>query len=148
MSCDDPPAICPQLGAEAESSGSTRAWSSAAFIAAQASSSTVASQRLAAKESLRSFLKSFAEDEWLSLCNEALQWIRGQLYPSNGSSGLVAASCALIEENARRCSAGAQPPYDAPVPPEQVIDVCPAQPASANPLFSLCVARAVYPYPS
>jgi hypothetical protein len=132
MSCVDPPATCPQLGAEAELSGVASAWSAAALIAAQTSSSTVTSQRLAAKESLRSFLKTIADNEWLSLCDEALQWIRGQLSSSSGKNGLVAASCALIEENASRCSDETQPP----------------QPAATNPLLSLCIARAVCSPPS
>jgi hypothetical protein len=132
MACVDAPATCPQLGAEAESSGITSAWSAAALIAAQASSSTVTSQRLAAKESLRSFLKTVAENEWLSLCDEALHWIRGQPSSSSGKNGLLAASCALIEENALRCSDGTQPP----------------QPAATNPLLSLCIARAVCSHPS
>jgi hypothetical protein len=139
MSGGDPPATCPQLGAEAESSGISSAWSAAALIAAQASSSTVTSQRLAAKEALRSFLKSVANSEWLSLCDEALLWMQGQPSSSSGKNGIVTASCALIEDNTRRCSDATQPPLDTPVSPEQVA----AQPAASNPLLSLRIARAV-----
>ena len=140
------PALSPSPATPAPHIGS--AWSDAAAIAAQAVSSTTTAQRHAAKESLCLLLQSVSHHDWPALCDLALQWMRCQVLPSggkpslSGGSGLVTAACALIQENACRCSSQA---HSLPAMPlaEAVESVSP--PAAAAPLLNLSVAREVNP---
>jgi hypothetical protein len=115
-------------------------WSAAAAIAAQAVSSTTTAQRHAAKESLRLLLQSVSPHNWHALCGVALQWMRCQVLPPRGSGGLVTAACALIEENACRCSSQSYT-----LPSTQLADAAESisPTAAAVSLLNLSIAREV-----
>ena len=147
LSCCDAPAslLHPLHDSHASDTGS--AWSTAAAIAAEAVSSTLTAQRHLAKERLRSHLKSIAPLEWPALCGEALQWVQCQVRLSSGSGGLVAAACALIDENSHRNAAAAQSLTNVTLSSTQAAD--PAEfispPAAVNLMLGLFVAREVAP---
>lgn len=135
--------LCDVPVAGAPSSDDVSAWGIAAAIAHQAVSSTITSQRQAAKRSLRLHLKSIAPLEWPEMCYHALKWIQKQVRSSSGSGGLVAAAVALIEENALRYSAPMQPSMEPSPPSLCAAPVAGVEPSSCSPALSVCVARDV-----
>ena len=143
MSLCDAPAV-PALSCAGDSApDDASAWGIAAAIAYQVVSSTVTSQRQAAKESLRVHLKSIAPLEWPSMCAQALRWIAAQAQPARGGSGLVAAAIALVEEDSCRRSIFIPPPPDSELPSANAaaVDGTGSSPTSAS--LSLSVARQV-----
>jgi hypothetical protein len=147
MSCGHSPVLAISACIDDNKSDCSGAWSAAAVMAGQAASCTMMAQRHAAKESLRSHLKSISSQEWAALCSEALHWIRVQVLSSSDSGGIVSAACALVAENTHRCSAQAELLTSAPLSSAQTADDIESFSTSAvfDPLLGLCVSREVAP---
>ena len=148
MSCGGAPVLAISACIGGNASDCSGAWSAAAVMAGQAASCTMMVQRHAAKESLRSHLKSIPSQEWAALCSEALHWIQVQVLSSSDSSGIVSAACALIAENTHRCAAPAELLTSAPLLSPQTADGANSFPTTAvfDPLLGLCIAREVPKY--
>lgn len=147
MSCGDFPVLAISACTDDTKSDCSGAWNAAAVMAGQAASCTIMAQRHAAKESLRSHLRSISSQEWAALCSEALHWIRVQVLSSSDSGGIVSAACALVAENTHRCSAPAELVTSPPLSSEQTTDDTKSFStlAVSYPLLGLYVSREVAP---